>query len=248
MKISGGALDGKTAGLLVKVETLISDLSKVRLFHTSVTRAIASWPTGPATPASPDFAEFLAAEVPDLDRRRLRRRSRRASCQRGHLRRAGPVLDERRTGRSCEYIGQAPTSPTCCWSAIPTTDEFQHQFLGLVTRELPNGDANPAYDDVDLDGTTDGRVGRARATCAAAYQGADATLRLARSLVGNDPTTFVGSDHGFAPQFLAIDASKVLVDLGLLSQAADVELPARHRRDHRQGQGLLGRRHASRST
>ena len=30
-------------------------------------------------------------------------------------------------------------------------------------------------------------------------------------------TTFVASDHGFAPQFLAIDASKVLVDLGLLS-------------------------------
>ena len=26
------------------------------------------------------------------------------------------------------------------------------------------------------------------------------------------------SDHGFAPQFLAIDASKVLVDLGLLSR------------------------------
>ena len=34
------------------------------------------------------------------------------------------------------------------------------------------------------------------------------------------PTThvFVSSDHGFAPQFLAVDASKVLVDLGLLSK------------------------------
>ncbi len=30
--------------------------------------------------------------------------------------------------------------------------------------------------------------------------------------------TFVSSDHGFAPQFLAIDASKPLVDLGLLSK------------------------------
>ena len=36
--------------------------------------------------------------------------------------------------------------------------------------------------------------------------------------MGKDPTTFVASDHGFAPQFLAIDASKVLVDLGLLSK------------------------------
>ena len=31
-------------------------------------------------------------------------------------------------------------------------------------------------------------------------------------------TTFVASDHGFAPQFAAVDASKVLVDLGLLSK------------------------------
>ena len=50
-----------------------------------------------------------------------------------------------------------------------------------------------------------------------AYQGADATLALVRSHLEDNVTTFVASDHGFAPQFLAIDASKVLVDLGLLS-------------------------------
>ncbi len=43
VKISGGALDGKTAGVLLKVEELNGDLSKVRLFHTSVARANASW-------------------------------------------------------------------------------------------------------------------------------------------------------------------------------------------------------------
>ena len=43
-------------------------------------------------------------------------------------------------------------------------------------------------------------------------------MRLAQDRMRDkDLTTFVGSDHGFAPQFLAIDASKVLVDLGLLS-------------------------------
>jgi 2',3'-cyclic-nucleotide 2'-phosphodiesterase (5'-nucleotidase family) len=52
-----------------------------------------------------------------------------------------------------------------------------------------------------------------------AYQGADETMRLAQDLLGKrNLTTIVGSDHGFAPQFLAIDASKVLVDLGLLSK------------------------------
>ncbi len=51
-------------------------------------------------------------------------------------------------------------------------------------------------------------------------------MRLAQSKMNNrDLTTFVSSDHGFAPQFAAIDASKVLVDLGLLSTAADVQLP-----------------------
>ena len=36
--------------------------------------------------------------------------------------------------------------------------------------------------------------------------------------MGKDPTTFVSSDHGFAPQFLAIDASLPLVEMGLLSK------------------------------
>ena len=70
---------------------------------------------------------------------------------------------------------------------------------------------------MDLDGVRDGRVRAREGYLRAAYQESDRTLRLARSLVGRDPTTFVGSDHGFAPQFLAVDASRVLVDLGLLS-------------------------------
>ena len=44
-------------------------------------------------------------------------------------------------------------------AGMPTTDEFQHQFLGLVSPKLPSGgNANPAYDDVDLNGVKDGRV------------------------------------------------------------------------------------------
>src|SRR5690349_70875 len=44
VKIIGSDLDGKTGAFLLKVEGLDSDLSHVRLFHTSVTRAIAIWP------------------------------------------------------------------------------------------------------------------------------------------------------------------------------------------------------------
>jgi hypothetical protein len=70
-----------------------------------------------------------------------------------------------------------------------------------------------------VNGTPDGRVAEREAFIRRAYEGAGQTLQLARSLMGGvGVTTFVASDHGFAPQFLAIDASKVLVDVGLLSR------------------------------
>ena len=110
-------------------------------------------------------------------------------------------------------------------AGFPTTDEFQHQFLGLVSPSCPNGAHNPAYDDVEVNGTPDGRVAQREAFIRRAYKGADATLTPARALAGGNPTTFISSDHGFGPQFLAVDASKLLVKLGLLPDAADVELP-----------------------
>ena len=71
-------------------------------------------------------------------------------------------------------------------------------------------------------------------------------MRLAQKYMDDrDLNTFVGSDHGFAPQFLAIDASKVLVDLGLLSKPQTSNCRTRHGRDDRQGQGLLRRRRAA---
>ncbi len=107
--------------------------------------------------------------------------------------------------------------PDLALVGYPATDEMQHQFLGLVSPTLPKGAANPAYDDVTLDGMKDGRVKQREAFIRRAYEGADKTMRIAQDLLGRDVNTFVGSDHGFAPQFLAIDASRVLVDLGLLS-------------------------------
>ena len=66
VQVSGGALDGKTAGMLVKVEEPDpGPVSKVRLFHTSVTRANATWPGWPGDAGfTGDFAEFIAPEFP----------------------------------------------------------------------------------------------------------------------------------------------------------------------------------------
>jgi 2',3'-cyclic-nucleotide 2'-phosphodiesterase (5'-nucleotidase family) len=209
------AFNGKTGAFLVKVERLATDLSQVRLFHTSVTRSIASWPTWPGEPGfTGDFEDFVAERFP--------------SSQAGDFAvlEAGIVSEE-------TYIEQGlywekahhplikyildKYKPDLAMVGYPVTDEVQHQFLGLVTKRLPNGAKNPAYDDVQVNGTPDGRVKEREAFIRRAYQGSDATMRLAQDrLKDKDLTTFVSSDHGFAPQFAAIDASRVLVDLGLL--------------------------------
>jgi type I phosphodiesterase/nucleotide pyrophosphatase len=218
--IAGSATDplnGKTGAMLIKVEKLTRNLSKVRLFHTSVTRAIATWPNWPGEPGYPPgtFEDFVAERFP--------------SSQAGDFAvlEAGIVSEE-------TYIEQGlywetayhplikyvldTYKPDLALVGYPVTDEVQHQFLGLVTKKLPNGAANPAYDDLEVNGTPDGRVKQREEFIRRAYAGSDATMRLAQKhLRDRDLTTFVSSDHGFAPQFAAIDASKVLVDLGLLS-------------------------------
>jgi 2',3'-cyclic-nucleotide 2'-phosphodiesterase (5'-nucleotidase family)/predicted AlkP superfamily pyrophosphatase or phosphodiesterase len=216
VQVDGGPLDGLTAGFLVKVETLEPDLSQVRLFHTSVTRAIASWPSWPGEAGfSGDFAEFVAQRFPtstaaDFAVLEAGIVSEETYVQQGLYWETGthPVID---------YILRT-YRPDLALVGNPTTDEFSHQFLGLISPTLPNGAPNPAYDDVDLDGERDDRVREREGFIRRAYAGADATMRLAQSLLdGRRTTTFVSSDHGFAPQFLAVDASKVLVDLGLLA-------------------------------
>jgi predicted AlkP superfamily pyrophosphatase or phosphodiesterase len=212
--IQGGALNGLTAGFLVKVEELNDDLSRVRLFHTSVSRATATWPGFSEPGFTGDFAEFLAQRFPtstaaDFAILESGITSEETYVEQGlywstaHL----PML---------EYVAKT-YQPDLLLVGMPTTDEFQHQFLGLVSQTVPGGGPNPAFDDVDLNGVPDGRVAEREEFIKTAYEESDETLALARSLMGKDPTTFVSSDHGFAPQFLAIDASKPLVDLGLLS-------------------------------
>ena len=216
VKVVGGALNGLTAGMLIRVEELTPNLSRVRLFHTSVSRAIATWPTWPGEPGfTGDFAEFLAQRFPT------------STAADFAVLEAGVVSEETYVEQGLywktahepmlEYVVEK-YDPDLLLAGMPTTDEFQHQFLGLVSPRLPNGAPNPAFDDVDANGVKDGRVAVREAFIRTAYQEADEVLTRARELMGKDPTTFVSSDHGFAPQFLAVDASKPLVDMGLLSR------------------------------
>ena len=91
----------------------------------------------------------------------------------------------------------------------PFTDEVSHQFMGLVSPTDADGnpnpcyDVNPKFDDVQCTGRgTAGRVAAREEYIRSAYADADEKLGVARALMGGNPTTFAGSDHGFAPAVL----------------------------------------------
>src|SRR3954468_4283094 len=210
-------LNGKTGAFLVKVERLDPDLSHVRLFHTSVTRAVAIWPNWPGVKGfTGSFEDYVAERFP--------------SSQAGDFAviEAGVVSEDTymEQGQYWEklyfpmirYVLDT-YRPDIALVGNPGTDEVQHQFLGLVTKKLPNGANNPSYDDIDGNLVKDGRVKQREEYIREAYAAADETMRLAQDhMPTRDLDTFVAADHGFAPQFLAIDASQVLVNLGLLSK------------------------------
>src|SRR3954453_16611752 len=204
VKIVGSDLDGKTGAFLLKVERLDSDLSHVRLFHTSVTRAIAIWPNWPGQDGYTNFEDFVADRFP--------------SSQAGDFAvlESGIVSEDTYVEQG-EYWSKLyhplikyvldTYKPDVALVGFPGTDEISHQFLGLVTKKLPNGARNPAYDDIEVNGTPDHRVKPREQYIEDAYAESDETMRLAqRHMHERDLNTFVSSDHGFAPQFAAIDA------------------------------------------
>ena len=243
VKIAGGSLDGKTAGMLVKVERLAGDLSQVRLFHTSVSRAIATWAGWPGEPGLPDgtdFAEYLAQRFPtstaaDFAILEAGITSEETYVEQGQYWSTGhlPML---------EYVVKT-YKPDLLLAGYPTTDEFQHQFLGLVTRTLPGGRRQPRL----RRRQPRRRQGQPRCPARGVHPG---RLRRRRS----------GADDGPRPDGQGPDDVRRLRSRLRAAvpghrrqqgpggprapvQAADIQLPSGVRRDHRQGQGLLGRRH-----
>jgi 2',3'-cyclic-nucleotide 2'-phosphodiesterase (5'-nucleotidase family)/predicted AlkP superfamily phosphohydrolase/phosphomutase len=215
--MASGTFAGRTAGFYVKAIDLTADLSKFRLYFTSVQRANATYNAlGPA--GSTDFEEKLNRDFPTSTAADF------APMEAG-------IVDEDTyveqglmwKDAHWEYLryilSPAPAGlgikPDLLLVGAPTTDEFQHQFTGLVTPTDIDGNPNPFYDDLTNDDVPDGRVAAREGYIRSAYQEADNTLKLARDLMKVKTNTFVSSDHGFAPQWYAVNVSKVLVDLGL---------------------------------
>jgi 2',3'-cyclic-nucleotide 2'-phosphodiesterase (5'-nucleotidase family) len=206
-----GARAGQTAGFYTKLIDLTGDLSKLRLYFTSIARVNATYNAlGPA--GSSAFEETLAHDFP-------------TSTAADFAPLEALIVDEDTYAEQglkwadahhayLHYIFETLNyDPDMLFLGVPVTDEFSHQFLGLLAKTDIDGRPNPYYDDVNGDGTRDGLLAKREGFIQAAYQEADATLGLGRELMGKkDTTVMASSDHGFAPQWLAINARKILFD------------------------------------
>jgi len=72
---------------------------------------------------------------------------------------------------------------------------------GLVTPTDIDGAPNPYYDDLEGNGTPDGRIASAKAISAARIR--SRCQAGAGAILSSNATVFAASDHGFAPQWYA---------------------------------------------
>jgi 2',3'-cyclic-nucleotide 2'-phosphodiesterase (5'-nucleotidase family)/predicted AlkP superfamily phosphohydrolase/phosphomutase len=218
-----GARAGQTAGFYTKLITLAPDLSSFKLYFTSVERIIATCATAacdalPAGAAGENklekylaehFPTFISADFAPLEARII---------DEDTYVEQGRDLEREYSDAVLDYILRVLQPGTqLAMVGYPVTDEFSHQFMALYTPTDIDGAPNPYYDDLEGNGTPDGRVAIREGYVKSAYHEADAKLGLTRTLMGANTTVFAGSDHGFAPQWYAVNAGKVLQDAGLSS-------------------------------
>lgn len=207
-----GGRAGQTAGFYLKAIEIAPDLSTFRVYFTSIARANATY-TALGAPGSAAFEETLNHDFPSSTAADF------APLEAG-------IVDEDTYVEQglmwkdahwayLDYIfNTLGVDPDMLFLGNPVTDEFSHQFMGLYTPTDIDGNPNPYFDDLTNDDIPDGRVEIREGYVRSAYEEADGTLGLGRELMGSDATVFASSDHGFAPQWYAVNASKALVDLG----------------------------------
>jgi 2',3'-cyclic-nucleotide 2'-phosphodiesterase (5'-nucleotidase family) len=213
-----GARAGQTAGFYTKLISLAPDLSSFKLYFTSVQRVIATCGTA-ACAALPGgnlesyladtFPTYIAADFAPLEARII---------DEDTYVEQGRDLEKAYSDAVLQFIlGTLQKDTDVALVGYPVTDEFSHQFMGLYTPTDMDGNPNPYYDDVEGNGIPDGRLAIREGYVRSAYHEADAKLGLTRSLMGSNATVIAASDHGFAPQWYAVNAGKILADAGLQS-------------------------------
>ena len=211
LTLASGSLAGRTAGFYAKLIDLNADASRFRIYFTSVQRVNASYNAlGPA--GSEEFAETLARDFPTStagDFAPLEA----LIVDEDTYAEQGLKWDDAHFAYLRYIFNTLKVDADLLFLGNPGTDEFSHQFLGLLVPKDIDGRKNPYYDDVNGDGVKDHRLREREGYIRAAYHESDETLGLGRQLMGKkDTTVMASSDHGFAPQWLAINARKVLFD------------------------------------
>jgi 2',3'-cyclic-nucleotide 2'-phosphodiesterase (5'-nucleotidase family)/predicted AlkP superfamily phosphohydrolase/phosphomutase len=226
-----GARAGQTAGFYTKLITLAPDLSSFKLYFTSVERVIASCGSAcsglPAGGAGEDRLEkYLAENVPTYVASDFAPLEARIIDEDTYVEQ-GRDLEAAYSNAVLDYIlGTLQPNTDLAMVGYPVTDEFSHQFMALTVPTDMDGNANPYYDDVNGDGTKDNRLAIREGYIRSAYHEADAKLARTRGFMGPNATVFAGSDHGFAPQWLAVNANKVLNDATVSTVNGPVSLHA----------------------
>src|SRR6266542_944485 len=204
-----GSRAGQTAGFYTKLIGLAPDLSSFKLYFTSVERVIATCATAacnalPAGGAGENRLEkYIADNLPTAIAADFAPLEARIIDEDTYVQQ-GRDLEAAYGDAVMQYILH-DLQPDTDFAMVgyPFTDEVSHQFLGLVTPKDPDGSPNPCYDatpkfdDVECTPGTANRVAIREGYIRSAYAEADSKLALARSLMGPNPTTFAGSDHGF---------------------------------------------------
>jgi len=208
-----GTFAGRTAGFYMKLIDLTPDADKFRLYFTSVQRANATY-NQLGVDGSRAFEETLNRDFPTSTAADF------APLEAGIVDedtyvQQGLMWKDAHFAYLDHIFNDLGVEPDLLLLGNPVTDEFSHQFMGLVTPTDMDGNTNPFFDNVDGMGAPDGRVAIREEYIRSAYEEADDTLALGRTLMGPGTAAFASSDHGFAPQWWAVNVSKALVDLGL---------------------------------
>ena len=208
-----GARTGQTAGFYMKAIEIAPNLSTFRVYFTSIARVNATYNALGAA-GSAAFEEDLAADFPTSVAGDF------APLEAGIVD-EDTYIEQGAMWKDAHYaylhhiFEELDVQPNLLLLGNPVTDEVQHQFLALTVPTDMDGDPNPYFDDVTNDNVPDGRLAVRQGYIRDAYAEADETLGLGRELMGSNTTVFASSDHGFAPQWYAVNAGKILADAGI---------------------------------
>jgi 2',3'-cyclic-nucleotide 2'-phosphodiesterase (5'-nucleotidase family)/predicted AlkP superfamily phosphohydrolase/phosphomutase len=216
-----GTRAGQSAGFYVKLTDLTADLSRFKIYFTSVARANATCRTDAcaALPAGGDgedrLEKYIADNLPSWIAADFAPLEAHIIDEDTYVEQAVDLQGRYGDAVVRYVLGELQPETDLAMVGYPATDELSHQFLGLITPTDLDGRPNPFYDNVDGEGPRDGRVGVRSRYIRSAYAGADEKLGLTRHLMPRNSVVMASSDHGFGAAWEAVNAGKVLTDIGL---------------------------------